>query len=231
MCSEKQINFENQANKKGSDQNQKSLKYLIASFVYPVEAHDNNLRKTHVTQKLNVSEIVHEYKNRLTGFIRKRVDRTEDAEDVLQEVFYQLAEADRLMTPIDQMAGWLFAVARNRITDLYRKKKPDLFPEPYADVEEENVMEELGSLFVDAENNPEMDYLRALIMEEFDEALNELPPEQRAAFEMHELQGKSFNEISEQTGVSVNTLISRKRYAVLYLRQRLGDLYDELINF
>ncbi len=184
-----------------------------------------------MAQELNVSEIVREYKNRLTGFIRKRVDRTEDAEDILQEVFYQLAEADWLMKPVDQVAGWLFTVARNRITDLYRKKKPDLLPEPYSDDDEENAMEDLGSLFIDEENNPEMEYLRSMIMEEFEAALNDLPPEQRQAFELNEIRGKSFNEISKLTGEPVNTLISRKRYAVLYLRERLGILYDELINF
>lgn len=184
-----------------------------------------------MAQELNVSEIVREYKNRLTGFIRKRVDRTEDAEDILQEVFYQLAEADWLMKPVDQVAGWLFTVARNRITDLYRKKKPDLLPEPYSDDDEENAMEDLGSLFIDEENNPEMEYLRSMIMEEFEAALNDLPPEQRQAFELNEIMGKSFNEISKLTGEPVNTLISRKRYAVLYLRERLGILYDELINF
>lgn len=184
-----------------------------------------------MAQKLNVAEIVHEYKDRLTGFIRKRVDREEEAEDILQEVFYQLAEADWLMKPIDRIAGWLFAVARNRITDLYRKKKPDFLPEQYEDEDEESAMEELSSFFVDEENNPETDYLRAMIMEEFEEALDDLPPEQREAFELHEIKGMSFNDMSQLTGEPVNTLISRKRYAVLYLRDRLRILYDELINF
>ncbi len=184
-----------------------------------------------MAQELNVSEIFRQYKSRLTGFIRKRVNRTEDAEDILQEVFYQLAEADRLMKPIDQIAGWLFTVARNRITDLYRKKKPDLLSEPYSDDDEEEALENLGSLFVDDDNNPETEYLRTLVMEEFEEALNELPPEQKEAFEMNEIQGIPFNEISKSTGTPVNTLISRKRYAVLFLRERLGMLYDELINF
>jgi len=184
-----------------------------------------------VAQKLNVSEIVNEYRYRLAGFIRKRVDNTEDAEDVLQEVFYQLAEADRLMKPIDQIAGWLFTVARNRITDLYRKKKPDLLPEPYSDEEEETALEELGSLFADDDHNPETEYLRSLVMDEVEAALDDLPAEQKEAFEMHEIKGMSFNEIAQLTGEPVNTLISRKRYAVLYLRDRLEILYDELINF
>ena len=184
-----------------------------------------------MAQELNVSEIVNQYKSRLTGFIRKRVNRTEDAEDILQEVFYQLAEADWLMKPIDQIAGWLFTVARNRITDLYRKKKPDLISEPYSDDDEEEALENLGSLFVDDDSNPETEYLRSVVMEEFEDALNDLPPEQKEAFEMNEIQGIPFNEISKSTGAPVNTLISRKRYAVLFLRERLGMLYDELINF
>lgn len=184
-----------------------------------------------MAQKLNVTEIVHEYNDRLAGFIRKRVDREEEAEDILQEVFYQLAEADWLMKPIDRIAGWLFAVARNRITDFYRKKKPDLLPEPYEDEFEESAMEELSSFLLDEDNNPETDYLRAMIMEEFEEALDELPPEQREAFEQHDIEGMSFSDMSQFTGEPVNTLISRKRYAVLFLRERLRILYDELINF
>ena len=183
-----------------------------------------------VAQKLNVPAIVREYSNRLTGFIRKRVNRAEDAEDVLQEVFYKLVEADNMMKPIDQMAAWLFTVARNRITDLYRKKKPDLFTEQYADEEEEFAMNELEEFFTD-DNDPETAYLRSLVMEEVQNALDELPEAQREVFEMTELNGLSFNEIAEKTGEPVNTLLSRKRYAVLYLRERLRILYDELINF
>ena len=184
-----------------------------------------------MAQEMNVSEIVGAYKNRLAGFIRKRVDRNEDAEDILQEVFYQLAEADLLMKPIDQVAGWLFTVARNRITDLYRKKKPEPLPEPYSDDDEENAIEDLGSLFIDNDSNPETEYLRSMVMEEFENALNDLPQEQKEAFELNEIKGMPFSEISNLTGVPVNTLISRKRYAVLYLREQLGILYEELINF
>lgn len=183
-----------------------------------------------VAQKLNVPEIVKEYSNRLTGFIRKRVNRTEDAEDILQEVFYQLVEADRLMKPIDQIAGWLFTVARNRITDLYRKKKPDLFIEQYSDEEEENAIEDLGELFTDKDNNPENEFIRTLVMEELQDALEEIPAEQKEVFEMTEFQGLSFNEIAARTGEPVNTLISRKRYAVLYLRERLRILYEDIVN-
>ena len=183
-----------------------------------------------VVQKLNIPDIIGEYGNRLKGFIRKRVNRTEDAEDILQEVFYQLTEADRLMKPIDQIASWLFTVARNRITDLYRKKKPDFLPVYYSDEEEEMVMEELGDILADKNETPETEYIRSLVMEELDNALRDLPQAQREVFEMSEMKGMSFNEIAKVTGEPVNTLISRKHYAVLYLRDRLRFLYDELIN-
>ncbi len=181
-----------------------------------------------VAQKLNVPEIVKAYSKRLTGFIRKRVKRMEDVEDILQEVFYQLAEADLLLKPIDQITAWLFTLARNRITDLYRKKKPELLAE--YDAEEGYFIEELGDLFVNDNTTPETMYMRSLVWEEITNALGDLPPEQREAFEMTELMGMSFKEISKQTDEPVNTLISRKRYAVLYLRERLRILYDELIN-
>jgi len=182
-----------------------------------------------VAQKLNVPEIVKAYSKRLTGFIRKRVKRMEDAEDILQEVFYQLAEADLLLKPIDQITAWLFTLARNRITDLYRKKKPELLAE--YDADEGYLTEELGDLFVNDHTTPETIYMRSLVWEEIINALGDLPPEQREAFEMTELMGMSFKEISKQTGEPVNTLISRKRYAVLYLRERLRILYDELLNY
>jgi RNA polymerase sigma factor (sigma-70 family) len=183
-----------------------------------------------VAQKLNISEIVKEYSDRLTGFIRKRVDRMEDAEDILQEVFYQLTEADRLMKPIDQITAWLFTVARNRITDLYRKKKPDFLPEQYSDEEEEIVMEELGEILVNEDNTPENEYIRTVLREEISNVLADLPDEQREVFEMTEFEGLSFKEIAQVTGETVNTLISRKHYAVLYMRKRLRILYEELIN-
>jgi RNA polymerase sigma factor (sigma-70 family) len=183
-----------------------------------------------VAQKLNISEIVKEYSGRLTGFIRKRVDRMEDAEDILQEVFYQLTEADRLMKPIDQITAWLFTVARNRITDLYRKKKPDFLPEQYSDEEEEIVMEELGEILVNEDNTPENEYIRTVLREEISNVLADLPDEQREVFEMTEFEGLSFKEIAQVTGETVNTLISRKHYAVLYMRKRLRILYEELIN-
>ena len=183
-----------------------------------------------MAQKLNISDIVKTYSSRLAGFIRKRVENAEDAEDILQDVFYQLAEADRLMKPIEQLTAWLFTVTRNRITDRYRKKQPDLFAEFYSDEEEEQAMEEFGAILAEDQDSPENEYIRTLVWEELEDALEDLPPEQRDVFRWTEFEGKSFKEIAEQTGEPVNTWISRKRYAVVYLRERLQILYNELIN-
>ena len=176
-------------------------------------------------------EIIRNYAANLKGYIRQRVNSVEDAEDVLQEVFYQLAETDRLMKPIDQIASWLFTVARNRIIDLYRKKKTIPLPEYDSDMYDEDNAEELSYLLSDNGSTPETEYLRSLVWIELENAMSELPQNQREVFEMHELQGISFKEISEMTGEPVNTLISRKRYAVLYLRERLQDLHDDLLTY
>ncbi|HEY3370017.1 MAG TPA: sigma-70 family RNA polymerase sigma factor [Prolixibacteraceae bacterium] len=187
--------------------------------------------QTNVKEKLNIGDIIKNYGSRLQGFIRKRVRSTEDADDILQEVYFQLVDADRLMKPIDQMSAWLYTVARNRITDLYRKKKPEPMPEYLSETDGESLFAELNDLMFDNGSTPETDYLRSLVWTELDKALNELPEEQRQVFELTEMKGLSFKAISEQTGVAVNTLISRKRYAVLYLRERMLLIYDELINF
>lgn len=184
-----------------------------------------------VVQRAKISDIINEYGSRLAGFIRKRVKRLEDAEDILQEVFYQLAEADRLMKPIDEMAAWLFTVARNRITDQYRKKKPEPFPEFYTDEDFEEAGAELRALLVSDGETPETEFIRSMVWDELAIALRELPSEQREVFEQTEFEGLSFKRIAELTGAPINTLISRKRYAVLYLRERLRILYDELLNF
>lgn len=184
-----------------------------------------------VAQPVNITETAKAYGSRLAGFIRKRVKRLEDAEDILQEVFYQLIEADRLMKPIDEVSAWLFTVARNRITDLYRKKKPELLPEFNNDEDFETIGDVLGDLLANNGETPETEFVRSLVWEELAAALNDLPPEQREVFELTEFEGLPFKEIAQLTGVPVNTLISRKRYAVLYLRERLSILYDELINF
>ena len=180
-----------------------------------------------MTQKQSISEIVKDYGNRLKGFIRKRVHSIEDAEDILQDVFYQLAEADQLMQPIEQVSAWLYAVARNRITDLYRKKRPSLLPEISDD---DDSVVELVNLLVGNDDTPETEYLKNLVWEELNEALLILPEKQRFVFEMNEMMGIPFKELAKQTGESVNTLISRKRYVVLFLRQRLQNLYNELLN-
>ncbi len=184
-----------------------------------------------VAQPINIPEIVKSYSGRLAGFIRKRVKRMEDAEDILQEVFFQLTEANRMMKPIDEMASWLFTVARNRITDMYRKNKPELLPEFYTDEDFERLGETLGELLANNGETPETEFIRSLVWEELAAALADLPPEQREVFELTEFEGLPFKEIARLTGAQVNTLISRKRYAVLYLRERLSFLYDELINF
>jgi RNA polymerase sigma factor (sigma-70 family) len=190
-----------------------------------------SLIKTTVKEKQHIADTIKNYGARLQGFIRKRVQNSEDAEDILQEVYYQLADADRLLKPIDQMAAWLFTVARNRITDMYRKKKTKSMPEIFDETEDEGSFREMRNLMFDNGSSPEDDYLRSLVWIELEKALDELPAEQRLVFELTELKGLSFKEISEQTGVTVNTLISRKRYAVLVLRERLQLIYDELINF
>ena len=187
--------------------------------------------KINVKEKLNIAEIINDYGSRLKGFISKRVNNAEDADDILQDVYYQLVDAERLLKPIDQLSGWLFTVARNLITDLYRKKKTAPMPEFLSEDGEENMFGELSELLFDNGNTPETEYLRSLVWSELDKALGELPEEQRLVFEMTEMKGLSFKAISEKTGVPVNTLISRKRYAVLYLRERLRLFYDELINF
>ena len=183
-------------------------------------------------QDRDISETVSEQRGRLLDFIRKRVPEETDAEDILQDVFYQLVETYRLMKPIEQVTNWLFTVARNKITDLYRKKKPQPLSKlnPIADNDEDGERLDLSDILPDGTESPEMADLRGMIMEELQDALAELPAEQRDVFVMHEIEDKSFNEISELTKESVNTLLSRKRYAVLYLRKRLQNVYNELTN-
>jgi RNA polymerase sigma factor (sigma-70 family) len=163
-------------------------------------------------------------------FIRPRVATPEDAEDIVQEVFYEFSEAVRLMQPIEQLTSWLYTVARNRITDLYRKKKATPFSFLTPDGSDDEMAEEISELLLGDDSSPETEYLRSLVWQQLGQALEELPKEQREVFELHELQGISFKEISKRTGESVNTLLSRKRYAVLHLRERLRDLYEEFIT-
>ncbi len=178
-----------------------------------------------------ISRTVLKEQKRLFRFIRDRVPQDADAEDILQDVFYQFVNTS-LSEPIEQAAAWLFKVATNRITDWYRKKKPQAFSAFTSNDEEEDDTP-LGPEFrlFDPDASPELQYIRSLVWEGLEEALAELPEEQRQVFVMHELEDKSFKEIAEITGSSVNTLLSRKRYAVLFLRERLQDLYTDLLTY
>jgi RNA polymerase sigma factor (sigma-70 family) len=177
-------------------------------------------------QDQRISEVVKREGSRLRNFIRRRVPDPRDAEDVLQDVFYRLVEANRLLMPIDHVTGWLFRVARNRITDLFRKKTPELFSDAVVENEEGEALQ-IEDLLPSPGAGPEALYFRNLVLDELELALDELPDEQREVFVAHELEGRSFKELAEETGVSVNTLLSRKRYAVLHLRERLQSIYDE----
>jgi RNA polymerase sigma factor (sigma-70 family) len=186
-----------------------------------------------IQQNASIERTVQKERRRLFDFIRKRVPEEEDAEDILQDVFYELVESYRVMQPIEQVSAWLFRVARNKITDMFRKRKPEpLSKSQFAgsDHDEEGARLNLADLMPDAADGPESMYMRKMMLEAMAEALDELPPEQRDVFVMHEVEDKSFKEISEITGVSVNTLLSRKRYAVLYLRESLKEMYDDFIN-
>ena len=177
-------------------------------------------------QDHRISEVVVRERARLRNFIRRRVADPRDVEDILQDVFYKLVEANRLLMPIEHVTGWLFRVARNRITDLFRKQKPDSFTDAAIEGEAGELLE-LEDLLPSPDAGPEALYVRNALLDELEGALDELPDEQREVFVAHELEGRSFKEMAAETGVSVNTLLSRKRYAVLYLRERLGSLYEE----
>jgi RNA polymerase sigma factor (sigma-70 family) len=166
---------------------------------------------------------------RLRNFIRKRVTDPGEAEDILQDVFYELIEAYRLMKPIEQVGAWLFRVARNRITDRFRKKQVGALRDSVVRADSGDLLA-LEDLLPSPEDGPEAAYARSVLLEELEEALNELPEEQRAVFLAHELDGQSFKEIAAETGVGVNTLLSRKHYAVLHLRWRLQAIYDEFMG-
>ncbi|MEP7279342.1 MAG: sigma-70 family RNA polymerase sigma factor [Bacteroidota bacterium] len=178
-------------------------------------------------QKSNITRVINDYSRRLLGFIRRRVSNEADAEDILQDVFYQFIGNPE---PIEQVTSWLFTVARNKIIDKQRKKKPDSLENIYG-VTEEDVNFDWTELFFDDTDNPETAYLRTLFWEVLENALNELPPEQKEVFVLNEIDGVPFKEIAAQTGQTVNTLLSRKRYAVLHLRDRLRVLKDELLNY
>jgi RNA polymerase sigma factor (sigma-70 family) len=180
-------------------------------------------------QDRRISEVVAGERSRLRNFIRKRVANEADVEDVVQEVFYELVEANRLLMPIEYVTAWLFRVARNRITDLFRKKKPENLTDA-AVAGEDGELLRLEDLLPSPDAGPEAIYVRNLLLDELEFALSELPEEQREVFVAHELEGRSFKELAAETGVKVNTLLSRKRYAVLHLRERLQSIYDEFMK-
>ena len=189
-------------------------------------------------QDRKISEIIAEERSRLSNFIRRRVPDPSDVEDILQEVFYELVEANRLLMPIDHVTGWLFRVARNRITDLFRKKKPANFSDAagknFGTFGDEDVdAPRIEELLPSPDAGPEALYIRNLLLDELEAALDELPDEPygpRAVFVAHELDGRSFKELSAESGINVNTLLSRKRHAVLHLRKRLQSVYEEFTN-
>jgi RNA polymerase sigma factor (sigma-70 family) len=189
---------------------------------------DEALRKQWMMaeQDQRILEAIDRDQARLRNFIRKRVVDPSDAEDILQEVFYELVETYRLMQPLEQAGAWLFRVARNRITDLFRKKKANVSTNDPV-VAEDGESLTLEDLLPSPNAEPDAAYARTVLMEELADALEELPEEQRDVFIAHEIEGRSFKELAAATGLSVNTLLSRKHYAVIHLRERLRAVYDE----
>ena len=185
-----------------------------------------SLERMSLEQDQRITGVVKQEQSRLRNFIRRRVPDPRDADDILQEVFYELVEANRLLMPIEHVTGWLFRVARNRITDLFRKKKPESFSDAVV-VDENDELLRLEDFLPSPDAGPDALYARSVLLEELEFALDELPEEQREVFVGHEIEGRSFREMAAESGVSVNTLLSRKRYAVLHLRERLQSIYDE----
>jgi RNA polymerase sigma factor (sigma-70 family) len=180
-------------------------------------------------QDRRISDVVARERSRLLRFIRRRVPDPRDAEDILQDVFYELVEANRLLMPIDHVTGWLFRVARNRITDLFRRRRPETSVEDQGP-DRTAGWRQLEDLLPSPDAGPDALYARAVLLEEIDAAIDELPDEQREVFVAHEVEGRSFKEMAAESGVSVNTLLSRKRYAVLRLRGRLERVHDEFVK-
>lgn len=178
-----------------------------------------------------IAEAVESQQGRLWRFIRRRVSDAEEAEDILQDVFFELVLAYRLMEPIEHVGAWLFRVARNRITDLFRRKRPDPMPSGPMAISEDGEPLLIEDFLPSPDKGPEAAYARTVLLAELDAALDELPEEQREVFVAHELDGRSFKEMAAETGVSVNTLLSRKHYAVRHLRRRLQAIHDELANY
>jgi RNA polymerase sigma factor (sigma-70 family) len=179
-------------------------------------------------QDRRISEAMKREQSRLRNFIRRRVADEGDVEDILQDVFSELVETYRLMRPVEQVGAWLFRVARNRITDLFRKRRPEALSREPTPAGEEGEGLNWEDLLPSRDAGPEAAYARVVLMEELDAALDELPEEQREVFVAHEMEGRSFKELAAETGLSVNTLLSRKHYAVLHLRRRLQAIHDQI---
>ena len=175
-----------------------------------------------------IADVVTREQSRLRNFIRRRVPDPGDAEDILQDVFYRLVEANRLLMPIEHITGWLFQVARNRITDLFRQKRPERFADTgFAGADDDEERLQFGDLLPSPDAGPDALYARSALLEALELAIDELPADQRDVFVAHELDGRSFKDMAAETGVSINTLLSRKRYAVRHLRERLQRVFDE----
>jgi RNA polymerase sigma factor (sigma-70 family) len=178
-------------------------------------------------QDQRIADVVKREGSRLRNFIRRRVPDPRDAEDILQDVFYELVEANRLLMPIEHVTGWLFRVARNRIIDLFRKKRPESLGDTVA-TDQDGDMPQWEDLLPSPDAGPEALYARHVLLDELELALDELPEEQREVFVAHEFEGRSFKEMAAETGVNMSTLLSRKRSAVLHLRERLQRIHDDL---
>jgi RNA polymerase sigma factor (sigma-70 family) len=180
--------------------------------------------------KKTASEIFKDYRQRLLNFIRGKVNRLEDAEDILQDVFYQFSRVDNLINPIENISGWLYRAAKNKIIDHRRKKKDEPLPASYDEDEDEYIIDEIADIIYGKEETPETEMLRSLVFEEIQTALADLPKEQREVFEMTELLEYSIKETAEKTNTPVNTVLSRKHYAVKFLRKRLEELYTDVMG-
>ena len=181
-------------------------------------------------QDQRIAEAFTREQRRLRSFIRKHVADDRDVEDILQDVFYELVEAYRLVKPVEYMTAWLFRIARNRITDLFRRKRNEISTdEPVPGTDDDGPLS-FGDLLPSVDAGPEAAYARGMLLEELVAGFEELPEEQREVFIAHELEGRSFKEIAAASGVNVNTLISRKHYAVLHLRRHLQAIYDEFLR-
>src|SRR5271165_6471610 len=207
----------------------KSLQYLRPPFVYISEMDAAASMTAMIEQDRQISEVIARERSRLRNFIRRRVPNDADVEDLLQEVFCELVEANRLLMPIDYVTGWLFRVARNRITDLFRKKRPENFTDATV-ADEDGELLRIEDWLPSPDAGPEALFVRHALLDELRAALEDLPAEQRAVFVAHEIEGRSFAEMAQASGVNVNTLLARKRYAVLHLRERLQPLHDEFFS-